>query len=171
MTPPRPAPDLRVRSIMRTQIVTVPPEATVRELLRILADESLNGAPVVGGDGRLAGVVSAGDVLRRLRGVAPDPRGTDAAYFFADDSYAPPALQALQGLDSERLDRRVRDVLLPAAYRVDPESTVGALGDFFLRTRATRALVTQGDRLRGIVTPADVLRAGPRIAPAAAAMP
>lgn len=168
MPPAKLVPPPRVQSIMRTQIVTVPPEATVRELLRILADENLNGAPVVGGDGRLVGVVSAGDVLRRITDIPADPTGADAAYFFTAEGCTSLALQALRLMDADRLSLRVRDVALPAALTVRPDDDLDALGAWFLRTRATRALVTDGDRLLGIVTPFDVLRAA---APAATGIP
>lgn len=158
MTPPQSAAPTRVRSIMTTQIVTVPPEATVRELLRILADESLSGAPVVGGDGRLAGVVSAGDVLRRLTDEPADPDGSDAAYFFTAGQCSTLAVAALRAADADRRGLRVRDVALPAAYTLRPDASVEEAGAMFLRTRAARALVTEGDRLLGIVTPFDLLR-------------
>ncbi|HET9499937.1 MAG TPA: CBS domain-containing protein [Marmoricola sp.] len=49
-------------------VVTISPDATVRELLAVLADANI-GAAVVSGDGsRVDGIVSERDVVRRLVG-------------------------------------------------------------------------------------------------------
>jgi two-component system response regulator NreC len=67
----------------------------------------------------------------------------------------------------------VRDIMTPVAYSVGPGSTVEDAVDFLLRGRIHRALVVEDERLLGIVTPFDVLRAlygeprEPRSAPAA----
>ncbi|MGH3414305.1 MAG: CBS domain-containing protein [Marmoricola sp.] len=52
----------------RHDVVTVPPDTTVRDLLAVLADNNV-GAVVVSNDGRkIAGIVSERDVVRKLNG-------------------------------------------------------------------------------------------------------
>jgi CBS domain-containing protein len=53
-----------VRDVMTTAVVSVTPDATVREALRLLDRHSITSLPVVGADGRLEGVVSEADLLR-----------------------------------------------------------------------------------------------------------
>lgn len=57
-----------VRSVMTTDLVTVDRDASLDELLNLLADEErdINRVPVVDGD-ELVGVVARQDVLRALR--------------------------------------------------------------------------------------------------------
>jgi CBS domain-containing protein len=55
---------LTVRDLMQTEVVTISPEATVRELARLLADTGISGVPVVGPGGTVLGVVSSSDVVR-----------------------------------------------------------------------------------------------------------
>ena len=55
--------ELKVRDIMRTDVVTVGPDATVRELADLLAEHKISGVPVVDEDGRLLGIVTEGDVI------------------------------------------------------------------------------------------------------------
>ena len=160
---------------MRTQIVSVPPEATVRELVKILAEEGISGAPVVGGDGRVLGVVSATDVVRfaaheaaapagepawRVR-IDADQREIDPAfYFFGSDDRSPipdPVLDLLPGSGFDA--HTVRDIMTPIAFSVRPGDTVEDVVEFLLRGRIHRALVVEDQRLLGIVTPFDVLRA------------
>ena len=165
---------LTVKGIMRTQIVSVPPEATVGELVKILAEEGISGAPVVGGDGRVLGVVSATDVVRfaargaqvpvREREVSgragPSMDDADAAYFFGREDGIPltgAVLDLLAGSCSGVDVYTVRDIMTPIAFSVRPRETVEGVVDLLLRERIHRALVVEDQRLLGIVTPFDIL--------------
>ena len=56
---------MKARDIMRKQVLTVRPETTLRELTRLLIERGVSGAPVVGPQGDLIGVVSQTDLLRQ----------------------------------------------------------------------------------------------------------
>ena len=56
---------MKARDIMRKQVLTVRPETTLRELARLLSSRGVSGAPVVGPQGDLIGVVSQTDLLRQ----------------------------------------------------------------------------------------------------------
>ena len=61
-----------VRDVMTTQVVTVRPQARVKEAIELLDDHQITAMPVVDGEGRLVGVVSEADVLRDA--LMPDRR-------------------------------------------------------------------------------------------------
>jgi predicted transcriptional regulator len=64
-----------VRDIMQSEVLAVVPEMTVRELIHLLLEERISGAPVLGPTGKVLGVVSSTDVLRMAAsGTAPDAR-------------------------------------------------------------------------------------------------
>jgi CBS domain-containing protein len=69
---------MKISDVLRgkgTEVVTIPPEATVRELLRLLAEHNV-GALVVSADGNsVAGIVSERDVVRLMH---TDPAGLQA---------------------------------------------------------------------------------------------
>lgn len=56
----------RVADIMSSEVITVGPEAGVREMATLMADHSVNRLPVVGDDGVLLGIVTRGDVVRAI---------------------------------------------------------------------------------------------------------
>ena len=65
---------LRLRDIMTTDVVSVPPDATLREVAEVLAERQVSGAPVVDG-GRVVGVITATDLVRfESPEAAPRPR-------------------------------------------------------------------------------------------------
>src|SRR5680860_1315247 len=49
---------LKVRDIMQVEVVTIGPEASVRELSVLLGEKGVSGVPVVDGQGKVVGVVS-----------------------------------------------------------------------------------------------------------------
>ena len=55
---------ISVQDIMQTDVLSVRPDTTARELARILADEEISGMPVIDADGTLVGVVSQTDLVR-----------------------------------------------------------------------------------------------------------
>ena len=49
---------LTAQDIMRTDIVTISPDHTLREAVQVLLDHRISGLPVVDGEGRLLGIIS-----------------------------------------------------------------------------------------------------------------
>jgi CBS domain-containing protein len=175
---------LTVRDIMQASVVTVTPETTVRQLSRLLADEEISGAPVVGRHGELLGVVSATDVVRlaaedadiHVAGSSTPPSLSDHAlihepddqeeedsdpygFFLPEDSPFNREGFLEQFAETELDAVSVRDIMTPVAFSVRADATIRELADFLVRGRIHRAVVVNGDRLEGIVTSGDVLRA------------
>lgn len=58
--------ELRAKDIMTPEPVCVEPSATIRELARIFEENEISGAPVVDAQGKVVGVVSKSDLIRRV---------------------------------------------------------------------------------------------------------
>jgi len=56
---------MQARDIMTTGVITVGPDAEVAEITKCLLDNRISAVPVVEPDGRLVGIVSEGDLIRR----------------------------------------------------------------------------------------------------------
>ena len=56
---------MRARDIMVTDVITVGPEASVRDAAKILLANRISALPVVDKDGLLVGIISEGDLVRR----------------------------------------------------------------------------------------------------------
>ena len=59
-----------VSEIMTKDVITVQPNASIREIAECLVEKRISGVPVVDGDGRVVGIVSEGDLMRKE--IAPD---------------------------------------------------------------------------------------------------
>lgn len=138
---------MNVQDLMSTDVVSVTPETSLKELARVLAERGISGAPVLGEGGRILGVVSEADILLKERG--DEPRRT--------------LLDWLTESSSERAKVDARTV---GEAMTAPAITIGAHTDI---SEAARTMVEQGVKrlpvidwtgaLVGIVTRADLVRA------------
>ena len=56
---------MRAREIMTMEVVSVSPDASILEAVRLMLQNRISGLPVVDRQGMLVGVVTEGDFLRR----------------------------------------------------------------------------------------------------------
>lgn len=142
---------LRARDLMTPDVVTVPPETPVLAMAKLLADRGISAVPVVDGDGKVLGIVTEADLIRRLAGEEDRPGG-----FFA-------SLFGNQERDAEQYARThgvtARDVMTAEIVAVDPDTLASAVAHTMEDRGIRRVLVTQDGRLKGIVSRADLLRA------------
>lgn len=166
-----------VRDAMQTHVVGVVPEMTVRELIHVLLENRISGAPVLDHRGKLAGVVSMTDVLQLAAREAEIPAGqlawepVLAAEEMDEDEAGEPGVASGAGrvlpftspeagaLPEAAFDQfQVRDIMTPVAFSIRPTDTLGTAIRFLLQGRIHRALVVEGGVLHGIITPFDVLQ-------------
>jgi CBS domain-containing protein len=166
-----------VEEVMQEAVVTVTPEATVRELLKILVRNQISGVPVVSEDGGIVGVVSTTDVIRLGAREAEEGRGhlsweplalpneeydseSSAAFFMASEEWTYPTEDQAGSLASGVFDGfYVSDIMTPAVFTVALGERVQEVAKFLLQGRIHRALVVEDERLKGIVTAFDLLKA------------
>lgn len=129
---------------MSRELVTVSPEASLRELAEILDSEGISGVPVVAGT-RVLGVVSVTDLLR----------------FESEGSAVPAGLgEARRGAEQEALERHtVSEAMTRSFCTLTPRADVHEAAEYMVRAEVHRLLVTRNLELVGIVTASDILRA------------
>jgi CBS domain-containing protein len=145
--------ELSVKDIMKTDVVSIGPEATVEELAHLLAKERLGGVPVVDGNGQLIGIVTEGDL------VALD---TDLHF-----PYYIQFLDSLIYLESrrkfeERLRKTVgayvKDMMTAEVHTVTSDDSVRQVAALMSRHKINRIPVVDADgKLVGIVGRHEVL--------------
>ncbi len=122
-----------VRTFMDTETHALSAEDDILEAVQRLIDEGVTGAPVVDGEGQLAGMLSEFECLRLLA------HGQDGA-------------EVPSGV--------VRDFMLTEFPTVSPSMDVYYVAGMFLKDPATRRFaVVEGTRLVGVITRKDILRA------------
>lgn len=130
---------MKAKDVMAANVVTVSPDHSVRHAAKIMLDHRISGVPVVGDDGRLVGIVSEGDFLRRseLGGLSP-----------------PEARDYVKGHSWKVADLMTSDVVV-----VDEETSIARIALLMQEHGINSIPVMRGQRLVGVVGRADLLRA------------
>jgi CBS domain-containing protein len=142
---------MRARDIMTPDPVTVPPETPLAAVATLMADRGISGLPVVEESGRLVGVITDGDLMRRLAA-----KEEEAPSFLAS-LLAPRADQAMRYARTH--GRRVRDVMTRDVVTVEEDATVEEVAHILESRRIRRVPVLRDGKLVGVVSRADLLRA------------
>ena len=132
---------MRATDIMTTKVVTVSPGNSIRHAAQIMLDHGVSGLPVVDDEGRLVGIITEGDLLRRselgLPGIAA-------------------SLPAEDYIRSHGWD--VGDVMTADVTAIDPDVPIDRVAATMAENRVKRLPVVEDGRLVGIVSRADLLR-------------
>lgn len=142
----------QVRDIMSSDVLTVSTDMDIHTLARTLTGAHISGAPVVDRLGKLVGVVSLYD-LAFHEGQVGD---TETAAYWHGEPRLPGGYSLL---DLSQSETTVGHIMTPALYSIDEKAGLVELCDFFLKGEIHRVLVTRRDKLVGIVTATDMIRA------------
>lgn len=151
--------DLTVSHVMQREVLAVEAYWSLEQLAGFLVDNRISGAPVIGDDGELIGVVSLTDIVREssMPNNNAGREETHDVYLYA--------LERQMGKEELRLFHteyespvQVRDVMTPMVFKVNEQTSVKEVADMMLRGGIHRVFVTDGSRLTGIVTALDLLQ-------------
>jgi CBS domain-containing protein len=148
--------ELRARDIMVPEPVCVEPSMTVRQLARVFEEHQISGAPVVDQEGRLVGIVSKTDLIRRCSEGTLD---VPPAYLFE--------VLSEQGADDADVIPEplvcVEDFMTEDPLAVRPDTPAADIARAMFEGRFHRVVVVDDQRFPvGIVTSLDLLGAFPR---------
>jgi CBS domain-containing protein len=142
---------MRAHQIMTRNIITALPETPIVEAARAMLENHVSGLPVVDASGKLVGVVSEGDFLRRAEIGTQRKRQRWLGYFLSANSIASDFVH-------ER-GRKVEDVMTTDPVTVDEETPLDEMVRLMEKKAIKRLPVTRGDTLVGLVTRANLLQA------------
>jgi CBS domain-containing protein len=142
---------MRVRELMTEKVLTIGPEAPIKDVAKILVENRISGLPVCDISGRVLGVISEGDILYKEH----DPR---------EGSVGGPLAWIVDG--TPRYTGYVKAAALTAgkamtapAITIPPYESVSEAARIMCERRVNRLPVVRDERLVGIVTRADLVRA------------
>ncbi len=142
---------MRAEDIMTRQVVTIAPETTVEEAARLMLDRRISGLPVIDKSGALVGLVTEGDLLRRAE------TGTDRQHSAWLSLLLGPGRLARDYVQEH--GRQCHEVMTRRVFSVAPETRLAEVVREMERHRIKRLPVVKDDRLVGIVSRANLLKA------------
>jgi CBS domain-containing protein len=142
---------MRAHQIMTKDVITVTPHTTIEDAARIMLRTHISGLPVMDEAGRLVGVVSESDFLRRSEIGTGRKRAKWLQFFLGPGTAANEFIR-------ER-GRRVEDVMTPDPITVGEDTPLEDLVRLMEKNDIKRLPVMRGKTLRGIVTRSNLLQA------------
>lgn len=138
---------MKASDVMTTKLVTVTPDHSVRHAAEIMLENHVSGLPVVEDGGRLVGIFTEGDLLRRselgLAAIASSSRS--------------PEEQARAYVKAHAW--KVSDVMSDKLVTVDENMDLARIATLMEENGINRVPVLRDGEMIGIVSRADLLRA------------
>jgi CBS domain-containing protein len=142
---------MNASDVMTRNVATVESRASVAEAIGLMLDKQVSGLPVVDDAGKVVGILSEGDLLRRSE------TGTER--------HRPRWLEILMGpgrMAGEYVrthGRKVEEIMTREVVSVTEETPLDEVVQLMERRRIKRVPVINGGSLVGIISRADLLRA------------
>ena len=138
---------MKVSDLMTRRVHTVRPETTLKDVAAVLSEHRISGLPVVDADGKLMGVIGKTDILAK-EGAEP-PQGLRRLLHPRETSK----------LESKIGARTAGEAMSAPAITVEPSYTVSGAAQIMIEHGINRLPVLLDDRLVGILTRFDLVRA------------
>jgi CBS domain-containing protein len=139
---------MKVEQVMSRDVVTVAPEATLKDVTELLVRHRIAGVPVCATGGVVLGVVSEADILWKELGLRAGPR-----------SIVDRILELAYEEEARAAATTAAEAMTSPAITVTPGVSVAKAAELMIEHRVNRLPVVADGRLVGIVARADLVRA------------
>jgi len=135
---------MKARDVMTLHVITVGPEMNVRAVANTLVKNRISAVPVVEIDCRLVGIVSEGDLMRRVEA------GTESRRSWWRDLFTPSNTLAAEFAKSHA--QKAKDVMTRNVITASPGTGLRVIANLLEKHRIKRIPIVENDRLVGIVS-------------------
>ncbi|MGZ7030282.1 MAG: CBS domain-containing protein [Terriglobales bacterium] len=142
---------MRAHQIMTRPVVTVTPETTIVDAANLMLQRHVSGLPVVDGSGKLVGVVSEGDFIRRSEIGTGRSRGRWLRFILG------PGKSASDFVHEH--GHKVGEVMTTSPLTITEDTALAEIVALMERNNVKRLPVVRGDKVVGIVSRANLLQA------------
>jgi CBS domain-containing protein len=142
---------MNAADVMTLNVISIEQGASIGDAIRLMLDHHISGLPVVDGSGKLVGILTEGDLLRRAETRTERQR--------------PRWIELLRGPGRLAEDyvhthgRKVGEVMTEAVVSVSEDASLAEVVRLMERHNIKRLPVLRGNALVGIVSRADLMRA------------
>ena len=140
-----------VQEIMTEQVVCLEPQDNLARAIEVLQTEEFRHVPIIDEQARFVGLVSDRDILRNLPFSGrrpPSPPKKFREHLFATDSW------------TENLQQPLESIMVRKVLHISPGCSVCEAAEILYKKKIScLPIVDEQEKLRGIVTVADLMRA------------
>lgn len=135
-----------VKDIMSTDVITINKSDTLKDVIKTFVMSSITGAPVVDNDETIIGVISDSDILQR-----------ECSHSF----YQPPLMKEFEEFthsEDSYMNKPASRLMSKDLYTIEPDDSVSVMAKKMYDKKVHRLLVTEYEKLIGVVTTYDLLK-------------
>jgi CBS domain-containing protein len=149
---------MQAADVMTPHVITVGPDSEVREIATLLLEHGISAVPVVDDAGKVLGIVSEGDLMRRVETQGDEHKSWWLKLFTGHDA----------GEYVRSHGRRASEIMTRDPVTVTEDEPLYRVAKLLEKRRIKRVPVVREGRLVGIVSRANLLRGFSTEAPASA---
>jgi len=142
---------VRAADVMVRDVVTIGPDESVARAARLMTENDVSALPVVAADGRMIGLISEADLLRR------EEIGTANRRAEWVETITPATTLAAEFAKSH--GKRVADLMSENVIAVTENTSLNEIAAILEHNRIKRVPVVRGDELVGIVSRSNLIQA------------
>ena len=142
---------MKAVDVMTRGVLSVRPDDSIGDAVRLMLDHKVSGLPVVDPAGRLVGILTEGDLLRRAETDTQRHRPRWIEFLIGPGRLANEYVHAS--------GRKVHEVMTRDIHTVTPETPLSEVVDLMVKHRIKRVPVMDGGAVVGIVARANLLPA------------
>jgi len=142
---------MKARDIMGTCVISVFPDLPVQAVANTLVKNGISAVPVIDHGGKLLGIISEGDLMRRAE------IETERRHSWWLDMFGSNRSQAAEFVKAH--GRKARDVMTANVVTASPETPLQQIADLLEKQGIKRVPIVLDDRIVGIVSRANLVQA------------
>lgn len=142
---------MKARDVMVRDVIKIGADATVAEAAKLIAENDISALPVVDDGGRLVGVISEADLLRR------EEIGTSIHHPWWVEAVTPAGALAAEFAKSH--GKRVAELMSENVISATEDAPLGEIATLLERNRIKRLPIVRGEELVGIVSRSNLVQA------------
>lgn len=142
---------MNAADVMVRRVITTGPNSTVRDVATTLITNHISAVPVVGDDGKLLGIISEGDLLRRSETHTERQRSWWLEWLTTSETLAAEFVKSHS--------RRVGDVMTRNVITARPDTPLHEIATLLEHNQIKRVPILQNGELVGLVSRANLVQA------------
>jgi CBS domain-containing protein len=142
---------MRAHQIMTRPVITVTPDTTIVEAANIMLRKHVSGLPVVDAAGKLVGIISEGDFIRRSEIGTQRRRGRFLRFILGSGKEA--------GDFVHEHGRKVAEIMTPEPLTITEDTALEEIVELMEKNKVKRLPVIRDNKVVGIVSRANLLQA------------
>jgi CBS domain-containing protein len=142
---------MRAHQIMTRPVILVTPETKIVDAANTMLQKHISGLPVVDASGKLVGIVSEGDFMRRSEIGTQRKRGRFLKFILG------PGKEAADFVHEH--GRKIGEIMSPQPLTITEDTPLDEIADLMEKNGIKRLPVMRADKIVGIVTRSNLLQA------------